>query len=309
MISNQNEEIVLEVNNLTKVYSKVKVVDELSFKVKKGELFVLLGENGAGKSTTIHMLCNFLNKSSGEIKFLGKNVDEHPEIIRENIGIVFQNSILDDKLTVKENLYTRGSFYGMPKKEIKNRLDELSKYFDINKIFNKKYGVLSGGEKRRIDIVRALIHSPKILFLDEPTTGLDPNSRTKLWECIRILQDSIKLTIILTTHYLEETENADRALILDNGKKLILDTPKALKDKYTNKKLLCYHKKDNDFEKLLTGYKYKYENNRYEIVYDDSLIKFLYDNKNIINDFEIVKGSMNDVFLNISGKEYNGNIA
>ena len=164
----------IEVKNLKKQYKEHLAVKGITFSVEEGELFAFLGENGAGKSTTINMLCTILEKTSGEAKICGHVLGKEDDEIRNKIGIVFQNSVLDNKLTVKENLYSRGSYYGLSKKEIKERLEELSASFELEEIWNRRYEKLSGGQRRRVDIARALINKPRILFLDEPTTGLDP---------------------------------------------------------------------------------------------------------------------------------------
>lgn len=183
---------IIEVKHLTKKYDQHLAVNDISFSVEEGELFALLGENGAGKSTTIHILCTILEKSQGDICICGYLLGREDDQIRKNIGIVFQNSVLDPKLTVQENLMTRGSFYGMKKVEIQRRLAEFETYFEMQSLWKKPYGTLSGGQKRRVDICRSLIHDPRILFLDEPTTGLDPKNRKLVWEYIHFLRKEKK---------------------------------------------------------------------------------------------------------------------
>ena len=190
----------IEVKNLIKNYKNVNAVQDISFNVKKGSFFAFLGINGAGKSTTINILCNVIEKTSGSIKINGFDIDNQKNEIRKLIGIVFQNSVLDKELTVMENLLSRASFYGMSSKESKNRIAELTKQFTLENILKQKYKTLSGGQKRRVDIARALINKPEILFLDEPTTGLDPGTRQQVWEIIHNLRYETGLTVFLTTH-------------------------------------------------------------------------------------------------------------
>ena len=190
----------ITVKNLTKRYDKTTAVDHISFEVKEGEFFAFLGENGAGKSTTINMLCTIFDKTEGDVQIFDYTLGKDDDKIRENIGIVFQNSVLDGKLTVKENLLTRASYYGISKQEIMKRLNPLMHAFELESIWNRNYEKLSGGQRRRVDIIRALLHDPKILFLDEPTTGLDPMSRKVVWEYIDYLRKEKNMTIFLTTH-------------------------------------------------------------------------------------------------------------
>lgn len=288
-------------------------MDDISFSVNEGELFAFLGENGAGKSTTINMLCTILEKTSGEAKICGHVLGKEDDEIRKKIGIVFQNSVLDKKLTVRENLYTRGSYYSLSKKEIKERLEKISNFFKLEEIAKQKYGTLSGGQRRRVDIARALINNPKILFLDEPTTGLDPKSRRMVWDFIDYLRKEKSMTIFLTTHYMEETRNADKVLILDKGKVMCQGTPAELKTKYTSSRLIWYVEKSEENKKILsktpdnleiaTG-KISYDVDHYIIPFKGIITDFLYENKEVFTDYEIIKGSMDDVFLNITGKEF-----
>ena len=222
----------ISVKDLTKKYKENTVVDNISFDVKEGEFFAFLGENGAGKSTTINILCTILSKTHGDVNVLGHKLGKDDDAIRESIGIVFQNSVLDGKLSVKENLFSRGAYYGLGKKEIIKRVEPFSEVFELDEIWNRNYERLSGGQRRRVDIVRALLNSPKILFLDEPTTGLDPMSRKAVWSYIDHLRKEKKMTIFLTTHYMEEVRDTDRVVILDHGRIVADDTPAGLKNKY-----------------------------------------------------------------------------
>ena len=253
----------ITVKNLSKNYDKTTAVDHISFSVKEGEFFAFLGENGAGKSTTINILCTIFEKTEGEVEIFSHKLGEEDDKIREKIGIVFQNSVLDGVLTVKENLLTRASYYGIHKEEILERLHPLMQAFELESIWNRKYEQLSGGQRRRVDIIRALLHNPKILFLDEPTTGLDPMSRKLVWEYIDYLRKEKQMTIFLTTHYMEEVRDADRVVILDKGRIVAEDTPAALKRKYTNTKLIWYAEKCGDNELVLKDMAYSYEADHY----------------------------------------------
>lgn len=292
---------VIEVNNLSKAYGEVKAVDNISFTVEEGELFAFLGVNGAGKSTTINMICNITKPDSGEIKICGNDITSLEA--KESIGVVFQGSVLDDRLTVLENLKSRAACYNLTKDEIKERIDYLIKLFDLNEILNRKYKTLSGGQRRRVDISRALIHNPKILFLDEPTTGLDPKSRIMVWNVIDELRKNANLTVFLTTHYMEETKDANRVVIIDHGHILVNDSPINLKEQYTKNYLKIYIEKNESIEAKFD--KFEYKTNAYYIPFDKSeeVISFIEKNKDILTDFEVIKGDMDDVFLNVTGKE------
>ncbi|MBP5660918.1 MAG: ABC transporter ATP-binding protein [Lachnospiraceae bacterium] len=297
----------IEVKNLVKNYKNFQAVKGIDFSVKEGELFAFLGENGAGKSTTINMLCTILSKTSGDVKICGHELGKEDDRIREKIGVVFQTSVLDPKLTVKDNLYTRGSYYGLSKKEIAARINEFDESLHIGDILNRRFDKLSGGQKRRVDIVRALIHRPEILFLDEPTTGLDPKTRKEVWDYIMELKNKRHMTIFLTTHYMEETDIADRVVILDHGKILCDDTPAGLKTRYSSRRLLWYTPKNKINDEVMASFadaeKVTYEGDRYIATLKGDALKFLNDNRDKVTDYELLKGSMDDVFLNLTGRE------
>ena len=294
---------VIDVKHLRKAYKEHLAVDDISFSVEEGELFAFLGENGAGKSTTINMLCTILTKTEGEVTICGHTLGKEDDAIRASIGIVFQNSVLDPKLTVKENLYLRGAYYGLTKKEISKRLESFGTHFEMDEIWNRKYEKLSGGQRRRVDIMRALIHKPRILFLDEPTTGLDPKSRKLVWDYINHLRKDKGMTIFLTTHYMEETKEADHVVILDKGKIISQGTPTELKTKYTSSKLVWYTPRSDEAERLIEEFEYTYDVDHYNISFDKNITEFIYENRTQITDYEIIKGTMDDVFLNLTGKE------
>ncbi|MBR1905751.1 MAG: ABC transporter ATP-binding protein [Clostridiales bacterium] len=296
---------IIEVKDLTKKYKEHTAVDGISFDVEEGELYAFLGENGAGKSTTINMLTTVLQKTSGRAVIAGHELGKEDDEIRKVNGIVFQNSVLDKKLTVRENLITRGSYYGLTKKQVEQRLEPFSERFEMKDIWNRRYDKLSGGQRRRVDIMRALINEPKILFLDEPTTGLDPKSRKLVWDYINYLRKEHGLTIFLTTHYMEETRDADRVLILDKGKIVTMGTPAELKTRYAHSKLVWYTARSEKAEALITKISNNsiYDADHYSIETDDNITEFIYEHRDEIRDYEYIKGTMDDVFLTLTGKE------
>ena len=295
---------VIEVRNLVKKYNEHLAVKGIDFDVKEGELFAFLGENGAGKSTTINILCTILEKTSGDIKICNHVLGREDDLIRKEIGIVFQNSVLDDKLTVKENLFTRGSYYGLTKKQIEERLKSFYERFELGEIMNRKYEKLSGGQRRRVDIVRALLNNPKILFLDEPTTGLDPKSRKIVWDYIDYLRKEKGMTIFLTTHYMEETRDANHVVILDKGEVIARGTPSDLKSTYASSKFLWYAKRNEENDKTAESINSRvcYDADHYNILFDGDILDIISNEKDKFKDFEIIKGSMDDVFLNLTGR-------
>ena len=297
---------ILQVDNLIKRYGKsnTNAVDNISFEVKAGELFCLLGVNGAGKSTTINIICTLIEKTAGDITLSGLKLGKDDNAIRQNIGVVFQGNTLDSVLTAKENILLRAPFYGMTKKQGKKRLEYLSKRLSMTSFLNKRYGKLSGGQRRKCDIARALLAEPKILFLDEPTTGLDPQSRLELWETIEEIRKDSNMTVFLTTHYMEETEHADRVAIMDHGKILCIDTPQKLKTQYSSDTLRLVVKQGHnakleshlkDFELTADTYTVKLKNGV-------DAIDFLPQIKPYLDSFEMEKGNMDSVFLNIVGR-------
>ncbi len=297
----------LSIKNLSKRYGDFTAVDGISFEVKAGALLGFLGVNGAGKSTTINMLSTLLSPTSGEAYVCGYKLGKEDMEIRKSIGIVYQSNVLDDLLTVKENLTIRAKAGGLDKGKIKARLDDLTTLLKLEPILSKRYRLLSGGQKRRCEIALALMHSPKILFLDEPTTGLDPATRIDVWETIRTLRESEDMTVFLTTHYMEEAASADKIIIIDHGKKLAEGTPFELKEKYAKDKLKLYfdEKNENVITEILkkedvipTGYGAK-------LSLSDSLKAFdiLSMVREKINGFEVIQGNMDDVFLNVTGTD------
>ena len=301
-ITNKN---IIEINNLKKYFGEVKAVDDISFSVKQGDLFAFLGLNGAGKSTTINIMCDILQKDSGEIFINGFSLDDNIDKIKSEMGVVFQQSVLDDKLTVYENLYYRAMLYNLTETEFKQNLDFYAEKLDFNDILKRPFGKLSGGQKRRIDIARALIHNPKILILDEPTTGLDPKTRILVWNLITYLRKEKQLTVFLTTHYMEEASEADDVVIIDAGKIVAHDTPNKLKNKYANDFVKVYDWEESFIAKLeKDNYDYLQQKDCIEVkVKNITLAKdFIVKYAKLIKDFEVIKGKMDNVFLNVTGK-------
>ncbi len=296
-------EKAISVENLTKKYQEHTAVDGISFDVEKGSFFAFLGENGAGKTTTINILCTFLQKTSGSVRVFGRELGKEDDRIREMTGIVFQNSVLDRELTVRENLLTRGAWYGLGRKEIMSRIEPFMDSFELRDVWDRKYDRLSGGQRRRVDIVRALIHRPRILFLDEPTTGLDPRTRRLVWDHIRKLREEQDLTIFLTTHYMEETADADQVVILDRGKVIASGPPSALKGRHASSRLLWYADRTEDHDRRLDGYTWTYEADHYRLPFREPVTGLLYENRDVMTDYEILRGTMDDVFLNLTGRE------
>lgn len=297
---------IIEIEHLSKHFGEVKAVQDLSFKVKEGELFAFLGINGAGKSTTISIMCGQLAKDSGSVKICNTDLDKDSNTIKRSLGVVFQSSVLDKALTVKDNLESRAALYGIKGAEFKSKLSELARLLDFEDLLKRTVGKLSGGQRRRIDIARALLHDPKILILDEPTTGLDPQTRKILWDAISMLRKERKMTVFLTTHYMEEASDADYVVILDSGKIAAEGTPHQLKNEYTGDFITLYGVSEKEldvlqhkFEKVGTGYRVEVENTA---VATELILK----HPSLFNDYEIVKGKMDDVFLAVTGKKLTG---
>ncbi len=296
---------IIEISNLSKSYKDIKAVSNLSFKVKEGEFFSFLGINGAGKSTTISIMCGQLSFDSGTVIIDNENIKSRNSIATK-IGVVFQESYLDKELTVIDNLRYRASLYNIYGDKFNERLNYLSDLFLLNDILNKNLKSLSGGQKRRVDIVRALIHNPKILILDEPTTGLDPHTRKLVWENLHKMRRDTNLTIFLTTHYMEEVEGADYVVILDKGHIVCSGSPYKLKNNYAYDYLNIYNKKEEGIKKLKLPY--IPINNGYKLKIDDvSKVKdIMLNNQELFDDFEVIKGTMDDVFLNVTGTSLGG---
>ena len=295
-------ENIIKINHLHKTFGTLKAVDDLSFCVKKGELFAFLGVNGAGKSTTINILCGHLSKDSGKILIDGFDLDTHLHLIKHKLGVVFQSSVLDPSLSVYDNLLTRAALYGIVGKTFRSRLDELASSLQFDGFLNRAVGKLSGGQRRRIDIARALIHQPKILILDEPTTGLDPQTRKSLWNFIHGLRKKDGMTVFLTTHYMEEAADADYVIILDNGKIAAEGSPLSLKNTYTGDYVTLYGAAESDIKKLKVNYERLKDACRFSVPDTETATELILAYPELFTDYEITKGKMDDVILAVTGK-------
>ncbi|MGN0805233.1 MAG: ABC transporter ATP-binding protein [Candidatus Coproplasma sp.] len=297
---------VIEIENLHKSFKDVHAVNGLSFSVEEGELFAFLGVNGAGKSTTISIICGQLAKDEGKVVIDGCDVDGNMDNAKRHLGVVFQNSVLDKNLTVYDNLQFRASLYGICGKAFKARLDELCSLLDLTPILKRTLGKLSGGQKRRVDVARALIHEPKILILDEPTTGLDPQTRKNIWDVVTKLRKEKSVTVLLTTHYMEEAGDADYVVIIDGGKIVAKGTPLELKNTYTGDFITLYNIEEELVKTLGIKYEKVGEAFRVEVPNTGKATELILKHPEVFSDFEITKGKMDDVFLAVTGKKLVG---
>ncbi|MBQ7933427.1 MAG: ABC transporter ATP-binding protein [Lachnospiraceae bacterium] len=278
----------IKVENLTKCYGEVRAVNHISFTVEKGSMLGFLGVNGAGKTTVINMLSTLITPEEGVVEICGQPLGRANESIRKKIGIVYQQNYLDEIMTVRENLMCRGIIHGASKKEALKQCDRLTEILKLEDILDKKYKLLSGGQKRRSEIAAALMHTPEILFLDEPTTGLDPATRQDVWETVKSLQEKEKMTVFLTTHYMEEAAGADNIIIMDKGDIITSGTPFALKEKYAKDKLKLFYKNGEIKEVML-------ENTLEALAIAEK-------EKSLLQGLEVIQGNMDDVFLNAVGR-------
>lgn len=300
---------IITVSSLKKSFGKVKAVKGIDFSVKKGSLFAFLGPNGAGKSTTIDILCTLNKYDDGKITIAGFDLDHDADKIRSSIGVVFQDNLMDRRLTVRENLMIRAGFYYKSKAKRKTAVADAAKYSEIEDFIDREYGTLSGGQRRRVDIARALLNTPQILFLDEPTTGLDPQTRKHIWETVEHLQKENNMTIFLTTHYMEEAAKADYVVIMDDGLVVAQGTPYELKEKYSFEHIRMKPKHDSvesikeylDQKKLEWTATADFIDVKIKTTLD--ALPILQPVTNHIESFEVLYGTMDDVFLNITGKE------
>ena len=297
---------IIAIQNLHKSFGDVKAVQNVSFRVKKGELFAFLGVNGAGKSTTISILCGQLRRDSGEVSIDGKPLEEDLQNIRRKFGVVFQNSVLDAPLSVLDNLKSRAALYGITGQAFEKRLEELIQLLDFGDYLKRPVGKLSGGQRRRIDIARALLHRPEILILDEPTTGLDPQTRQMLWRVVGKLRLEEQLTVFLTTHYMEEAADADFVVILDKGKVVAEGTPLELKNRYTGDYITLYGASENDVKNLGFPYSTIRDAVKIRVPNTAEATRLILRHPGLFRDYEITKGKMDDVFLAVTGKQLKG---
>lgn len=301
-----NMQNIIEINNLDKSFQDVHAVNDLSLRVKEGELFAFLGVNGAGKSTTISIMCGMLAKDGGKVFIDGKDVDKDMREITKELGVVFQNTVLDAKLSVKDNLTSRAALYGITGKEAKQRIAHLAELLEFKDILNRTFGKLSGGQKRRVDVARALLNNPKILILDEPTTGLDPEARKALWSVVTTLRKNQNMTVFLTTHYMEEAADADYVVILDSGKISAEGTPLELKNNYTGDFVTIYNVDDDKIKALGLPYENIRDAVRIAVKNTEEARDLIVKHPDLFTDFEITKGKMDDVFLAVTGKKLEG---
>lgn len=297
---------IIRIEHLNKSFGDVRAVNDLSFRVKQGELFAFLGVNGAGKSTTISIICGQLRKDSGNVWIKGIEADKAGNQTKRMFGVVFQDSVLDRPLTVRENLKSRAALYGITGLAFEKRLQELVEILDFRDFINRPVGKLSGGQRRRIDIARALIHRPEILILDEPTTGLDPQTRLLIWDIIEKLRVEEKLTVFLTTHYMEEAANAGYVVILDKGSIVAEGTPFELKNEYVQDTMSVYGVTEEEIKTLGREYKKIWDGYQLKVKNTAEATRLIVEHQEIFRDYEVVKGRMDDVFLAVTGKTLGG---
>lgn len=296
-------ENVIEINHLNKSFGEVRAVQDLSFRVKRGELFAFLGVNGAGKSTTINIMCGQLGRDSGSIIIDSQELDGNVNAVKSKLGVVFQSSVLDKALNVRENLESRAALYGIVGSAFEARLSELAQMLSFEDLLKRTVGKLSGGQRRRIDVARSLLHKPDILILDEPTTGLDPQTRKTLWSVISDLRRKDNMTVLLTTHYMEEAADADFVVIIDGGRLIAEGTPLELKNKYTGDYITLYGASEDTVKKL--GIPYEPLRDAYRLLVPNTAAatELIIRHPEVFRDYEITKGKMDDVFLAVTGKK------
>ena len=297
---------IIEISQLNKSFGSVRAVRDLSLNVRRGELFAFLGVNGAGKSTTISVMCGQLKADSGSVSICGLDAEKSIAEITRRLGVVFQGSVLDMPLTVRENLESRAALYGITGRAFAERLDELAGLLDFKALLDRPVGKLSGGQRRRIDIARALLHKPEILILDEPTTGLDPQTRRLLWDVVRRLRRDEKMTVFLTTHYMEEAADADYVVILDSGSIAAQGTPLELKNAYAGDFITLYGIAPDALDELGLKYERLRDAYRVEVADTAAATRLIVEHPELFTDYEITKGKMDDVFLAVTGKRLTG---
>ena len=300
------EQHIIEISQLNKSFGSVRAVRDLSLNVRRGELFAFLGVNGAGKSTTISVMCGQLKADSGSVSICGLDAEKSIAEITRRLGVVFQGSVLDMPLTVRENLESRAALYGITGRAFAERLDELAGLLDFKALLDRPVGKLSGGQRRRIDIARALLHKPEILILDEPTTGLDPQTRQLLWSVTERLRTETGMTVFLTTHYMEEAADADYVVIIAGGKLAAEGTPLELKNRYTGDRITLYGADPAQLDALGLSYDELPGALRLTVPNTSDATALILAHPELFTDYEIIKGRMDDVFLAVTGQQLPG---
>ncbi|EFQ5017312.1 ABC transporter ATP-binding protein [Listeria monocytogenes] len=302
---------MIKLTNVVKKFGKVEAVKGINLEVEKGSLFAFLGENGAGKSTTLSMICTESEPTSGEIFIADEKLTfKNRKSFRQKLGVVFQENVLDDLLTVRENLYNRASLYGKTKAEITERLGLVSSIMGIEDILNRRFEKLSGGQKRRAEIARAIMHDPEILLLDEPTTGLDPKTRVSVWKIIDYLREELGMTVFLTTHYLEEAKDADQLAVIHKGKIIAQGTPANIRSRFSVDKIFFYDAKVAELqtiiEKINLPFKVTKETMRVDVINQDvEILAILNQTAGLYGSFEVIKGNLDDAFISMIKEESN----
>ncbi|MBC1968849.1 ABC transporter ATP-binding protein [Listeria marthii] len=302
---------MIKLTNVVKTFGKVEAVKGINLEVEKGSLFAFLGENGAGKSTTLSMICTESEPTSGEIFIDDEKLTfKNRKAFRQKLGVVFQDNVLDDLLTVRENLYNRASLYGKTKAEIAERLELVSSIMGIEDILNRRFEKLSGGQKRRAEIARAIMHDPEILLLDEPTTGLDPKTRVSVWKIIDYLREELGMTVFLTTHYLEEAKDADQLAVIHKGKIIAEGTPASIRSHFSVDKIFFYEPKLAELqviiEELNLPYKVTKGTMRVDVIKEDvGILAILNQAAGLYRSFEVIKGNLDDAFISLIKEDAN----
>ncbi|EAE2069885.1 TPA: ABC transporter ATP-binding protein [Listeria monocytogenes] len=302
---------MIKLINVVKKFGKIEAVKGINLEVEKGSLFAFLGENGAGKSTTLSMICTESEPTSGEIFIDDEKLTfKNRKLFRQKLGVVFQENVLDDLLTVRENLYNRASLYGKTKAEITERLALVSSIMGIEDILNRRFEKLSGGQKRRAEIARAIMHDPEILLLDEPTTGLDPKTRVSVWKIIDYLREELGMTVFLTTHYLEEAKDADQLAVIHKGKIIAQGTPANIRSRFSVDKIFFYDAKVAELQKIMKkmNLPFKVTNTTMRVdVIDENveILAILNQAIGFYDSFEVIKGNLDDAFISMIKEDSN----
>ncbi|EGF6980261.1 ABC transporter ATP-binding protein [Listeria monocytogenes] len=300
---------MIKLTNVVKKFGKIEAVKGINLEVEKGSLFAFLGENGAGKSTTLSMICTESEPTSGEIYIDDEKLTfKNRKLFRQKLGVVFQENVLDDLLTVRENLYNRASLYEKTKAEITERLALVSSIMGIEDILNRRFEKLSGGQKRRAEIARAIMHDPEILLLDEPTTGLDPKTRVSVWKIIDYLREELGMTVFLTTHYLEEAKDADQLAVIHKGKIIAQGTPTNIRSRFSVDKIFFYDAKVAELQKIMKKanlpFKVSKATMRVDVINQDvEILAILNQAAGLYGSFEVIKGNLDDAFISMIKEE------